>query len=187
MKKRILTLILLISIGVSSFAQIKSEKITAPSEGKAVIYFLRTTSLGTLMNMRYFNKGAYLGKFNGVNYLRYECDPGKTYFWIKAENIDVLEADLAPNKIYLVETNAAMGAFSAAAKFKIVDFENPKQVKRINKLLEKKDTKKFTQEELERGKEKMKKVIQKGMKKVHSKIKKGKFKKLTPDMNYTQQ
>lgn len=186
MKKTILTLVLLCSISITSFAQIKSDKITPPSEGKSVIYFLRTTSLGALMNMRYFNKDSYIGKFKGVNYLRYECDPGKTYFWIKAENIDVLEANLEPNKIYLVETNAAMGAFSAAAKFKIVDFENPKQIKRINKLLAKKESKTFTEEELKKHMKRMSKAFQKGMKKVRSKIKKGDFKKLAGDMNYTE-
>lgn len=183
MKKNTLLLITIMTT-FYSFSQIKSNKITAPQEGKSVVYFLRTTSLGTLMNIRYFNNGEYLGKFKGINYLRKEFNPGKTYFWIKAENIDVLEATLEPNKIYLVETNAAMGAFSAAAKFKIVDFNNPKQVKRINKLLAKKDSKKFTDDELQKEKEKMTKIIQKGMKKVRSKIKKEKFKVLSSDMNY---
>ena len=186
MKKSILIIVALFFGSISSFSQIKSEKITPPSEGKAVIYFLRTTSLGALMNMRYFNKDVYLGKFNGVNYLRYECDPGKTYFWIKAENIDVLEANLEVNKIYLVETNAAMGAFSASAKFKIVDFENEKQIKRINKLLNKKDSKTFTQKELKKQMRKQNKSFQKGMRKVRSIIKEGDFKKLTSNMNYVQ-
>ncbi|KAB1155398.1 hypothetical protein F7018_13070 [Tenacibaculum aiptasiae] len=184
MKKNILLLIALIT-SLYSYSQIKSDKITPPQEGKSVIYFLRTTSLGALMNIRYFNNGEYLGRFKGRNYIRYECDPGKTYFWIKAENIDVLEATLEPNKIYLVETNAVMGAFSAGAKFKIVDFNSKKQIKRINKLLAKKDAKKFSDEELNKQREKMEKTIQKSMKKVRSKMKKGKFKTLTGTMNYT--
>ena len=181
--KKIITLILLLSFTVT-FSQIESKKITPPSEGKTVIYFLRTSSLGALMNIRYFDSGKYLGKFNGRNYLRYECDPGEKTFWIKAENIDVLKANLEANKIYLVETNAVMGGFSAGAKFKLIDFNKKSQVKRINKLLKKKDSKTFTEEELKEQLEKMKNAFQKGMKKVSKKVKKGKFKELNSDMNF---
>lgn len=182
--KKHLTLLFLLSISIS-FSQIKSDKITPPEEGKSVIYFMRTTSLGALMNVRYFNKSEYLGKFKGVNYLRYECDPGENIFWIKAENIDVLEANLEPNKIYIVETNAVMGAFSAGVKFNLVDFGKKKQIKRINRLFGKKSSKTFSEEELKKGKEKMISVVQKGMKKVLKKIKAGKVKVLESNMNYT--
>lgn len=181
--KKITTLFLLLSITVT-FSQIDSEKITPPTEGKSVIYFLRSSSLGALMNIRYFDGNKYLGRFNGVNYLRYECDPGEKTFWIKAENIDVLKANLEAGKIYLVETNAVMGAFSAGAKFKLIDSNKKSQVKRINKLFKKKDGKTFTDEELKEQFEKMKNAFQKGMKKVSKKIKKGKFKKLNSDMNF---
>lgn len=182
MKKHI-TLLFLLSISIG-FSQIKSDKIKPPAEGKSVIYFMRTTGLGALMNVRYFKKNEYLGKFNGVNYLRYECEPGMNIFWIKAENIDVLEANLEPNKIYIVETNAVMGAFSAGVKFNLVDYENKKQIKRINRLFEKKDPKSFTTQELKEGKEKMISAFQKSMKKVLKKIKQRKIKVLEANMNY---
>lgn len=182
--KKHLTLLFLLSISVT-FSQIKSDKITPPAEGKSVIYFMRTTSLGALMNVRYFKNNEYLGKFKGVNYLRYECDPGENIFWIKAENIDVLKANLEANKIYIVETNAVMGAFSAGVKFNLVDFNKKKQINRINKLFDKKSSKTFTEIELKEGKAKMMSVVQKGMKKVSKKIKSGKIKVLESNMNYT--
>ena len=152
--RKLIFLFVLLSFS-SAFGQINNDKLIAPAEGKSVIYFMRTSGLGALMNFRYFDESNYLGKFNGVNYLRYECEPGKHLFWILAENTDVLEANLAANKIYIVETNATMGAFSAAARFKLVDYKNNSQIKRINKLLNKKDAKQFTEEELKKAKDKM--------------------------------
>ncbi|CAM1361127.1 conserved exported hypothetical protein [Tenacibaculum litoreum] len=182
--KKSIPFLLLLFLSFQTFSQIQAEKITPPTKGKSVIYFLRTTGLGALMNIRYFDKEQYLGRFNGVNYLRYECDPGEKVFWIKAENIDVLEANLEADKVYLVETNAVMGAFSAGAKFKLVDFNKKNQVKRINKLLEKKEPKTFTQETLNEQLQKMKDVVNKGLKKVRKKIERKKTTKLSPNMNY---
>ena len=166
----------------SSFAQ---EKITPPTEGKSVIYLLRTTGLGSLMNFRFFKEETYLGKFNGKNYLRYECEPGEHLFWVKAENIDFLKVNLAADRIYLVEVNAVMGGFSAGVKYRIVDYTNEKQMKRIRKLLAKKDPKVFTEEQLSQNKEKMNEIIKSGMLKIQEKIKEGKKGKvIKPDMNY---
>lgn len=144
-------------------------EITPPSEGKAVIYFMRTSGLGALMNIRYFDNNQYIGKFGGVNYYRYECEPGKRIFWFKAENIDFVEADLEEGKIYMVETNAVMGGFSAGVKAKLVDFSDEKQMKAINKLLEKKESKSFTEEELLEGQENNAIAIQRGMVKINKK------------------
>lgn len=185
MRKILITSILILSSITTSQSQIQKENIIFPEKGKSVIYFLRTTALGAFMNFRYFDNDKYLGRFNGTNYLRYECNPGEKIFWIKAENIDVLEANLEADKVYLVETNATVGAFSAAAKFKLVNYSKKGQVKRINNLLEKKEGKTFSEELLKTQLGKMKSAFTKGMKKVQKKIKKGKTKKLTSDMNYT--
>ncbi len=180
--KQTLFALFALTISMHVNAQFKT-KLVPPSEGKSVIYFLRTTSLGSLMNMRYFDEQKYLGKFNGRSYIRYECEPGEHIFWIKAENVDVLKADLEKGKTYVVETNAAMGAFSAAAKFKIVDFSSKKQLKRINRLFEKKEESVFTEADLKEGQTKNTEVIQKGMKKVLKKLKKKKkLAVLTSDM-----
>ena len=163
-----------------------SDPIYPPSEGKSVIYFVRSTGLGALMNIRYFDNGNYIGKFNGKNFIRYECEPGKRIFWIKAENVDFVEAELEANKIYIVETNATMGAFSAAARFLLVDFKDEKQMKRILKVLKEKEGVTFTTEELKEDQLKMKDAISFGMKTVVDKRKrKKKIKYLKPDMNYT--
>ena len=183
LKISILSLIFMLVSFQGTFAQ--DEKLTPPSQGKAVIYFLRTTGLGALMNFRFFEKSNYLGKFNGMNYIRVECDPGKSVFWVKTENIDFIETEVEAGKIYLVEANAVMGGFSAGVKFKLVDYDDEKQMKRIYKLLEKRDVKTFAPEELEADRKEMPLVIQRGMRTVQKKRAKGKrIKYLTPDMDY---
>ena len=82
--------LLFVLVSISASAQDFKEKLIPPAEGKSVIYFVRSTSAGSLMNIRYFDSEKYLGKFNGRSYIRYECDPGMHDFWIKAENIYVL-------------------------------------------------------------------------------------------------
>lgn len=180
--KKIYITFIFIAASLSMKAQFQ-EKIVPPSEGKSVIYFLRTTAVGSLMNFRYFDTFKYLGKFNGRSYLRYECDPGEHIFWIKAENTDVLKANLEAGKTYLVETNATIGAFSAAARFKLIDFNNEKQLKRINRLFEKKKETTITEEDRKKEELKNRPTIQKGLLKVKKKLKKtSKLKVLTSDM-----
>jgi len=141
--------------------------------------------MGALMNFRFFEENSYLGKFKGKNYIRYECEPGEHMFWVKAENIDFIETDLTAGNIYLVENNAVIGEFSAGVKFRIVDYSNEKQMKRINKLLAKKEAKTFTEEQLLEDEKEMSEIIQKGMQKVQEKIKEGKeIKRISSDMNY---
>jgi len=184
MKKIFYLIVFAIFISNSVSSQISSKKITAPTEGNSVIYFLRTTSLGALMNIRYFDKNKYLGRFKGKNYIRYECEPGEKTFWIKAENIDVLKANLKEGEIYLVETNAVMGAFTAGAKFRLVNYTKKKQVKRIQKLLDRKEALQFSNEELKKELDKMENSYKRSMKKVLKKIKKGKVVSLTADNFY---
>ena len=158
----------------------------SPSEGKTVIYFMRTTSLGAVMNFRFFDGEKYLGKFKDKNYLRYECNPGKHLFWVKAENIDYLESDLLADKIYVVESNAVMGAFSSGVKFNILDFNDQKKMKRVFKLLNKKNPLVFDEEDLLEEQNEMQDIIKSGLEKYENKQDRDKdFKEITREMFYT--
>ena len=184
MKKSFFLLVLTIFISSSAFAQISSKNLTPPSKGKSVIYFLRTTSLGAIMNVRYFDDKKYLGRFNGKNYIRYETRPGEKTFWIKAENVDVLKVNLKAGKIYLVETNMVMGLVTGGTKFRLVNNSKKSQVKRINKLLNKKEPLKFSKATLDKQFNKMQKTYKNSLKKVQKKIKKGKVTTLSSSSYY---
>jgi hypothetical protein len=161
-------------------------KFQSPSEGKSVIYFMRTTSLGAIMNFRFFDGKKYLGKFKDKNYFRYECEPGKHLFWVKAENIDYLEANLLAGKVYIVESNSVMGAFSSGVKFNILDFNDSRKMKRVFKLMNKKEPLVFDRKELLEDQNEMQDIIKGGLEKYENKQDRDKdFKEITPQMFYT--
>ena len=116
MKKIIPFLLLIFSINGHA------QELKKPSEGMAMVYFTRSEAMGFLINFKYFDGEKYLGKFNYGKYLAYECDPGQHLFWAKSENSDFVEAELEPNKIYILDSQPQMGAFKAGVK--LIPFNN---------------------------------------------------------------
>ena len=130
MKKIIPFLLLIFSINGHA------QELKKPSEGMAMVYFTRSEAMGFLINFKYFDGEKYLGKFNYGKYLAYECDPGKHLFWAKSENSDFVEAELEPNKIYILDSQPQMGAFKAGVK--LIPFNNDptfyKNEKKYNRI-----------------------------------------------------
>jgi len=129
MKKVICFFILFVSFSMNS------QQIGKPSEGKSLVYFVRSNSMGFLINFKYFDGEKYLGKFNHGKYLAYECEPGKHLFWAKSENVDFIEAELEVGKTYIIDSEPQMGAFKAGVK--LIPFNNDplsfKNEKKYNK------------------------------------------------------
>ena len=133
MKKLLFLLIVL-----ASFSS-QGQELKKPSEGKSLIYFVRTSATGFLINFKYFDGEKYLGKFNYGKYLVYECDPGKHLFWAKSENTDYLEVELEAGKTYIIDSEPQMGAIKAAVK--LVPFDNNQNnYKNIKKYEKKKES-----------------------------------------------
>ncbi len=78
-----------------------AQSLATPAEGKSLVYFVRSSGTGALVNFKYFDGESYLGKFAGLNYFILECDPGKHVFWVTSENRDFVEAELLPDKVIL--------------------------------------------------------------------------------------
>lgn len=114
-----------------------------PSEGKSVVYFVRTNNTGYLINFRHFDYDKFIGKFSGAGFIRYECDPGEHVFWIGAANSTYINANLEAGKIYVIETIPVMGIAYAEVKIDIVDKYNDKKYgkykKRVFPILAKSD------------------------------------------------
>ena len=133
MKKLLFLLIVL-----ASFSS-QGQELKKPSEGKSLIYFVRTSGTGFLINFKYFDGEKYLGKFNYGKYLVYECDPGKHLFWAKSENTDYLEVELEAGKTYIIDSEPQMGAIKAGVK--LVPFDNnPSSYKNSKKYDNKRET-----------------------------------------------
>lgn len=153
--KRLIQLLLLLALMVP---HAYGQEFKKPSPGKSLVYFVRISGTGALINFKYFDGDKYLGKMNGVNYFTYECDPGKHIFWVAAENRDFLNADLKPDATYIVEVQPTMGAFKAAVQLHAVSPGDPKKLKKVNKILAKHEP-----SELKGGEEDMAFFIKNGL------------------------
>jgi hypothetical protein len=142
------------------------QNIEPAPEDKAVVYFVRTSAMGAAINFSYFDSTSLIGKCNGKNYIRYECEPGSHLFWARSENKSFVEADIDPGKIYFLDAIPKLGF--GKAKVTLLPMEpnsDDKKMQKIFKLLGKKDPVTFTAEELEKELEKKDDVIDRGMKK----------------------
>jgi hypothetical protein len=174
----------LLSLLLFSFT--KANEITPPSEGKAVIYFVRTSSTGILINFSYFDKDKFIGKFHGHGYFRYECEPGEHIFWAKSENRDFITANLEAGKIYFVEADAKMGGLKARVELMPVNpAKDTKLMNIIEYMVNKREPEIFTADYLQTENEKWKDDIQKGLDRYQELVtKQEKIERLNEEMFY---
>ena len=116
--------------GFSSFVH-KNDTIQLknPSKGKVAVYFVRTNNTGFAINFRHFHYDKFIGKFAGVGYLRYECDPGENVFWFGASNSSYVTANFQADKIYVIETIPTIGFGYAKVSVEILDRQKPSKYK----------------------------------------------------------
>jgi hypothetical protein len=134
---KILTVISIIAF--TSVSTMFAQGFEHPAKGKAVVYFVRINSLGSMINFKYFDKDKFIGKFNGKNYMRYECSPGEHLFWASSERKYFITSDLNEGGTYIVVVEAKMGAISAAVK--LYTAENEKRFKKAVAIINKKEPK----------------------------------------------
>lgn len=139
---------------------------------KAIVYFTRASGLGALINFTYFDGEKVIGRFNGPKYMRYECEPGKHLFWARSENKSYVEAELEGGKIYIIDVIPQIGGLKAGVLLKPVD-KNKHKLKRIQKLLAKRNSEIFEKKELESLQLEMTTVILRGIEKYNKLKEKG--------------
>ncbi len=132
MKSTILCFLFLLPVAFLSSQSVKP----APAD-KAVVYFMRPSATGALINFVFFDGDQVIGRLNGGKYFRYECDPGKHLFWAKSENRSFLDANLEAGKIYIVHAQPMMGIGKAAVQIYAVNPDVDK-MKKFQMLLAKK-------------------------------------------------
>ncbi len=125
--------------------------ITPAPVDKAVIYFARTTSTGSLINFMYFNGDKLIGKCNGRNYVRYEVEPGEHLLWARSENRDFVKAQVEAGRVYFIEVIPVPGMVKAGVALYPVNPQSGlkqdlKALKRIAKLMGIKDEITFSED-----------------------------------------
>lgn len=131
MKKVSVAVLLFLLSLLPAFGQV----IKTPSQGKALVYFVRPSGMGAIINFKYFDGEKYLGKFNAGKYLAYECEPGKHIFWAKAENMDFVEAEVEAGKVYVIEAEPMMGFIKASVQLLPLDKTDKRYNKRKKKIV----------------------------------------------------
>ena len=159
----------------------------APGD-KAVVYFVRPSSMGFAINFSYFDDSKLIGRFKGAKYIRYECEPGVHLFWARSENKDFVEAEVEAGKIYFIEAKPKMGFGKAGVELFPLDTKNSKKMGKIFKLLNKKPSESFTEEELKEDADDLEKVVERGLEKYKEEKASGKvFAQLKKSMFYSNQ
>ena len=90
-----------------------------PAPGKALVYFARTQTMGFAVKVKLYADGKFVGLIMSKTYIPLEVDPGKHEFIVEAENAGFLEAEFAPDKIYVVQVAIHMGAMKARTHFEV--------------------------------------------------------------------
>jgi hypothetical protein len=102
----------LLTINSHLFAQ----GFVPPAKGKSVVYLVRPTSFQKDISTLVFDGDNFIADFQGTQYFRYECAPGKHTFWVSAENIDFVVADLKEDASYVVYIEALAGTMMPRVK-----------------------------------------------------------------------
>jgi len=119
-------LCLLIFLGCSAVGKAPLEmdqkaKEIVPPEGKALVYIVRPTTLGTAIKMGVTCDGKYIGGTGGGRYIYTIQDPGSHVFVSKAENTSELPIVLEAGKTYFLEQKVKMGIIKARNNLERLD------------------------------------------------------------------
>lgn len=121
-------------LSLFTFAQeTQLPELITPAKGKSMVYFTRTSSVGMLINFSFYDGEELIGKLKPGKFIAYECTPGNHVFIGKSENTDYVEANLEEGKIYVIDSEAQMGAFKARVKLVPLDKTNEKKYKKGKK------------------------------------------------------
>ena len=82
-----------------------------PSEGKAIVNFLRPSSVGGAVSITIWDGDRLIGVPRGKQTFQYECDPGQHLFISWSEFKSPVEAELLPDRVYYIVLRPRMGGW----------------------------------------------------------------------------
>ena len=85
------------------------EPMARPSEGKALVNFLRPSSTGAAVTITIWDGEKLIGMPRGKQAFQYECDPGNHLFISWSEFKSPVEAELLPDRVYYIVLRVRMG------------------------------------------------------------------------------
>ena len=110
-------LVLVMGCAGSGKYMVKATPMGGPSPDKALVYFMRPSSMAFLISYQIWDGDHFIGQTQARSYFAYECEPGTHLFLGLAENKVALEADMEAGKSYYVVTNMRVGAMKSRMLF----------------------------------------------------------------------
>ncbi len=122
-----LSLLLLSSCGVAFMSPTKDAAFTVPPAGKALVNFVRPSSLGYAVGYEVFDSEKLIGNTKGSVRFQYVCDPGEHYFLGRKERASVIKANLLAGKVYDVVVDIGMGWWVANITMDPITANHPRR------------------------------------------------------------
>ena len=167
--------------------EISDYQFPEPTEGKAIIEFVKVTAQGWNTEVMLFDNDKYVGSCWGVSHMRLEVDPGEHLLWIEAvDQLGFVEANLEANEIYIVIIDMnGTGSFMKIG-LSPMSMDNVSLVDRAKRVIYKHPVKVTSEEDIQKKRIKLdkKEFIQKRLTKYEKKYKSSpKTKVLSGDMS----
>lgn len=121
----------------SSSIMTKTERITKPQQGQALVNFVRPSFFGGAITFGIWDGNNLVGVLTSGKCIQYQTTPGEHYFLARAENWSCIKADLAPDKHYVIKANIFPGVWKGRVALDPVteaDYKNG-QTKDVTKWL----------------------------------------------------
>ena len=109
----IAVVLILFAVSCAPRHMIQQEPMQKPSEGKAIVNFIRPSSFGKGAQVTVWDNDKLIGIATGKMGFQYECDPGKHLFISWSEYKSPVEAELLPGRVYYIVLRTRMGWWRA--------------------------------------------------------------------------
>ena len=102
-------------------------KTLTPPEGKAIVYIVRPSVVGTIVPFKVSCNDSLIGSTTGNKYLIIVLEPNTYKFISEAENDVELELKIEPGKKYFIEQKPKMGIVMARNELILLNNEEGEQ------------------------------------------------------------
>ena len=134
---KLISIIIIFISGLSYSQKIEQQTIKKPTEGKSLVYIIRSNGVGAALNFRVYDSETFIGKIAAGTYIVYETEPGEHVFWAASENRDYVKANLDADQVYVIDVEGKMGMVLAAVNLNPLDPNNKKDQNKFYKVIKK--------------------------------------------------
>jgi hypothetical protein len=107
----------------------KEQRLTQPPAGKVLVNFHHVTTYG-LQRYAIFNKdGHMICDLPGKSEFQFVCEPGEHIFFGWADQVNVVKADLAADKVYDIMVDVSMGMIRANVMLNPLKKDSPRRAR----------------------------------------------------------